>query len=195
MSGPTGEVSLAGEVRFVLAGGRFAVQLNEPEVFPAVFVGQVLTIRYVRPGEAKYVGTTSVWSIDEEHAIVVLTAPKTTGRRQDRHFVRVTHSVRVQVTVLDGDGAAVWSGTTRAKDVSAGGLCLGLPAELTVGTRLRCRFDVPSRTGPVTVETEAQVVRNCDHTYGVEFLALGAALERQLVAAVSWMQLKPRVGV
>jgi c-di-GMP-binding flagellar brake protein YcgR len=178
-----------------LGAGRFAVQLEKPSQIPMLRVGQQLTIGYVRPGEAKYMGITSVWSIDAEHSIAVLTPPETTGRRQDRRFVRVSHSVRVRVTVFDQDNLAVWSGTTKAKDLSAGGLCLGLPANLAVGTKLNCCFEVPGRSSKLTVYTPAVVVRNCDQTYGVQFVGLAAAVERQLVAAVSWLQLSPRVGV
>jgi c-di-GMP-binding flagellar brake protein YcgR len=190
-----GDVSIAGTVCCLLGGGRFAVQIDDPSQLAVLRESQVLTVRYVRPGEAKYVGTTTVSSLDEEHAIVMLTAPHTTGRRQDRRFVRVTHPVRVRITVFDEDGEGVWSGSTRAKDVSAGGLCLSLPTEIAIGAKLHCRFEVPGRTGQVTVDTFALVVRNCDQTYGVEFVALGRSVEQQLVAAVSWLQLKPRVGV
>jgi c-di-GMP-binding flagellar brake protein YcgR len=195
LSRPDGDVSLAGTVRCLLGGGRIAVQLEDPSQFPLLAENQSLVIHYVRPGEAKYVGTTSVWTLDDEHAIVMLTAPETTGRRQDRRFVRVSHPVRVRVTVLGDDDTGVWSGTARANDVSAGGLCIALPADLKMGTRLHCRFELPGRNAQVVVETLAVVVRNSDNTYGVEFTALHRSVEQQLVAAVSWLQLKPRVGV
>ena len=189
------ETRFAGEVRYVLGGGRFAVQLDKPSQLPSLAVGQSLAIAYFRPGEAKYEGTTSVWSIDAEHAIAVLTAPETPGRLQDRRFVRVSQAVKVRVTVVDQDDQVVWSGTTRAKDLSAGGLCLGLPANLAIGTRLNCWFEVPRRGGQVTVDTTAVVVRKSDQTYGVAFLSLKPSVEQQLVAAVSWLQLRPRVAV
>jgi hypothetical protein len=195
VSEPDGDVRVAGTVCCLLGGGRFAVQLDEPSQFPMLPVGQASVIRFIRPGEAKYVGTTSVWALEEDNAIVILTPPHTTGRRQDRRVVRVAHPVRVRVTVFDDDGEGVWSGTSRAKDVSAGGLCIGLPTSLEVGTKLHCRFEVPGRNAQVTVDTFALVVRNCDHTYGVEFVALGSSVEQQLVAAVSWLQMRPRVGV
>jgi len=195
LSGVDGEVHFAGVVRCLLGSGRAAVRLDELSKLRVLRAGQVLSIAYVRAGEAKYEGTTSVWSVDVENSLVVLTPPQTTGRRQDRRFVRVSHPVRVKVTVFDAAGAAAWSGHARAKDVSAGGLCLPLPLDLELGTSLHCSFELPGRAGRVMVDAVAVIVRNDGPTYGVEFVSLGRAVEQQLVAAVSWLLLKPRVGV
>jgi hypothetical protein len=188
-----GVATVSAHVCCLLDHGRFAVQLDQPELLPTHFVGQTLSIDYSNRGDAQYSGETSIYSINLKTNTLILTEPRTVGRRQNRTFVRVAYPVLVRVIAFDDDDGVFWSGSARVRDVSAGGLCLTLPIELPITARLNCRFELRGRNGAVSVDTMARVVRNCVGTYGVQFTGITDSLEQQLVAAVSFLQLSTRV--
>ena len=113
-------------------------------------IGQTLTIRWTRPGDAVYSVKLPVRSFKNDNLVFLHTMKL--DKQQLRRWVREEVRFPVEATLHDG---SLCHGVLY--DLSAGGILLGIPVEIPSGEHIRIRFELPS-FGVEDVEIE--ILRN-----------------------------------
>lgn len=155
-------------------------------------VGQLVSVRFDRPGDAVYLFDTVVTEVrDDDRAPFGLALPVTIDRRSHRTDARVPLVLDAELRLDDGA-----TSTGKVVDLSAGGLALICKEELTEGTELTVRSSLPGPDGNVSIE-ERVVIRTVWmygrtpggttlHRYGVAFCRDGDDLREQVLSSVIW---------
>jgi c-di-GMP-binding flagellar brake protein YcgR len=155
-------------------------------------VGQLVSVRFDRPGDAAYLFDTAVSEVrHDDRAPFGLARPVTIDRRSHRREARLPMVLDAAFDLEDGPG-----GTGKVVDLSAGGVGLVCECELGVASTVRVRLDLPGPEGEVPLEAPA-VVRSATlygrtpggstlHHHGLAFVEDDEALREQVLAAVIW---------
>ena len=158
----------------------------------AMEVGQLVSVRFDRPGDAVYLFDTVVTDVsDDDRAPFGLALPVTIDRRPHRNDARVPLVLDADLGFDDGA-----TSTGKVVDLSAGGLALICHEELAAGTELTVRSSLPGPNGDVSIE-ERVVIRTVSmygrtpggatlHRYGVAFCRAGDDLREQVLTSVIW---------
>lgn len=155
-------------------------------------VGQLVSVRFDRPGDAVYLFDTVVTGVrEDDRAPFGLAVPVTIDRRAHRNDARVPLVLDAELRFDDGT-----TGTGKVVDLSAGGLALICHEELAEGTELTVRSSLPGPSGDVSIE-ERVVIRTVWmygrtpagatlHRYGVAFCEDDVELREQVLTSVIW---------
>ncbi|MCO8126330.1 flagellar brake protein [Acidimicrobiia bacterium EGI L10123] len=155
-------------------------------------VGQLVSVRFDRPGDAVYSFDTVVTDLrPDDRAPFGLAMPVTIDRRARRNDARVPLVLDAHFEV---DGGL--SGLAKVVDLSAGGVGLICEEELTEGAVLTVRCALPGPDGEVPIEQRAEV-RTVSmygrtpggttlHHYGVAFTGGDDELREQILTSVIW---------
>jgi len=155
-------------------------------------VGQLVSVRFDRPGDAAYLFDTAVSDVrDDDRAPFGLAAPLTIDRRAHRSAARLP-------LVLDAqfDVAGEPAGIGKVVDLSAGGLGLVCERELVVGTTVTVRCALPGPDGEVPI-AQTSVVRASSiygrtpggttlHHYGLAFTDADDDVRELVLSSVIW---------
>lgn len=182
------EETTATEMRLATVPGELAACGMEP--------GQKVSVEYTVVGDATYRTDAIVTMTDGADGRLVIRQVDTPVRVQARRFVRLDVALKVRLSLIRSDREQRVIGTFAGNDLSAGGLSLRLPAEheVPVDSVVSCCFDLPTRQGPLTVMTDAVVVRRDGEDCGLAFKPLAPRLEQAIVAAVNWHIVRRRVA-
>lgn len=155
-------------------------------------VGQLVSVRFDRPGDAAYLFDTAVSEVrDDDRAPFGLAAPLTIARRAHRAAARLP---MVLDATFDVDGEP--AGLGKVVDLSAGGLGLVCERELAVGTSVTVRSALPGPDGEVPIE-QTSIVKAASlygrtpggttlHHYGLAFTDADEAVREQVLTSVIW---------
>lgn len=119
----------------------------------SLLLGQELCIRWTRLGDAVYSMKLPVRSYEE--GMLVFLHTMVLEKQQLRRWVREEVRFPVEATLADG---SVVQGVLY--DLSAGGILIGLPLEITSGQHVRIRFELPSFG---TEDVEIEILRVLGH--------------------------------
>jgi c-di-GMP-binding flagellar brake protein YcgR len=155
-------------------------------------VGQLVSVRFDRPGDAVYSFDTVVSELRrDDRAPFGLAMPVTIDRRAHRNDARVPLVLDAHYEV---DGGR--SGLAKVVDLSAGGVGLICEEELPAGTTITVRCALPGPDGDVPIEQRAEV-RTVSmygrtpggttlHHYGVAFTSGSEDVREQILTSVIW---------
>ncbi len=155
-------------------------------------VGQLVTVRFDRPGDAVYSFDTVVSDLrDDDHAPFGLAMPVNINRRPRRSDTRLA-------LVLDAsfDAPGQRDGAGKVVDVSAGGVGLICAAELALGDEVVVRCDLPGPDRPVPLEQRCTVQTSSLYgrtpggatlwQYGLRFVGADDGLREQILDTIIW---------
>ena len=156
-------------------------------------VGQLVSIRFDRRGDAVYLFDTVVAEVhDDDTAPYGLAYPVTIDRRGHRSDVRL--ALVLDATYRVGDD----SDRHHAKvvDLSAGGLGLITAQELDDGALVWVGTDLPSPDEPLRIESQV-VIRSRNlygrtpagavlYQYGMQFVDVNDVIREKILASVIW---------
>lgn len=157
-------------------------------------MGQLVTIRFDRPGDAAYRFDTAVTAVrSDDHAPFGLAVPLHIDRRPHRADTRVALVLDATFERVDGEPV---DSEGRIVDVSAGGLGLICAEELAEDSELVVHCDLPGPNGPIALE-EPVVIRSVTmygrtpagvtlHHYGMTFVSTDEVLRERILSAVIW---------
>jgi c-di-GMP-binding flagellar brake protein YcgR len=155
-------------------------------------VGQLVSVRFDRPGDAVYSFDTVVTDLrQDDRAPFGLALPVSIDRRPHRNDARVPLVLDAHYEVDDGR-----SGLAKVVDLSAGGVGLICEEELPEGAMITVRCALPGPDGDVPIEQRA-VVRTVSmygrtpggttlHHYGVAFTSGTEDVREQILTSVIW---------
>lgn len=154
--------------------------------------GQLVSVRFDRTGDAVYLFDSVVSEErEDDNAPFGIAMPVTINRRPHRADTRLA-------LVLDATFEIADAAPEPAKvvDLSAGGLALICEREISIGTDLVIRCEVPGPEQPLlldqaaTVQTTSMYGRTPGgsmlHQYGLRFVNADDELREQILAAVIW---------
>lgn len=154
--------------------------------------GQLVSVRFDRTDDAVYLFDSVVAAErEDDHAPFGIAMPVTINRRPHRSDTRLA-------LVLHATFETAGDPPQEAKvvDLSAGGLALICERELTTGTDVVVRCEVPSPDGTLlideaaTVQTSAMYGRTPAgamlHQYGLRFVSADDELRERVLGAVIW---------
>lgn len=123
----------------VLDSGERQWSITRPEV-PHISGGTWVQMSVARQGDAEYAFKTQVLKDSQEKLVLSHTNELT--RTQQRNWMRVNVNVPVMATLMEETNTnAILSG--RIIDISGGGLCITLPAELPKDSMILVTFKLP----------------------------------------------------
>ncbi len=155
-------------------------------------VGQLVTARFDRPGDAIYFFDSVVSDKrEDDHAPFGLAMPVSVNRRPRRSDTRLA-------LVLDAsfDAGELHAARAKVVDVSAGGVGLICEDDLDIGDETMLRCDIPGRSGAVSIELRATVQtaslygRTPGGTtlrqYGLRFVDADDQMREQILDSIIW---------
>lgn len=158
-------------------------------------VGQLVSVRFDRPGDAVYLFDTVVAETrDDDRSPYGLARPVTIDRRKHRADVRL--ALVLEATFRTAGNESADPHPAKVVDLSAGGIGLITDSELQIDDALEVEVDLPGPDRVVPVSATVSI-RSTSlygrtpsgavlHQYGLEFVDVNESMRDQVLAAVIW---------